>query len=84
MTEKAVKSREASLVIVATDASDNTKKEFGDMCAWYKVNYREFGSKEKLASAIGKEIRASLAVCDEGFAKSILKYLDEAPNRVEE
>lgn len=76
MTEKAVKSFQACLVIVATDASDNTKKMFRDMCAFYEVPIYELGSKEELAHAIGKEMRASLAVTDEGIAKSIIQKLE--------
>ena len=76
MTEKAVKSFQACLVIVATDASDNTKKMFRDMCSFYEVPIYEFGSKEELAHAIGKEMRASLAVTDEGLAKSIIQKLE--------
>ena len=76
MTEKAVKSFQVCLVIVATDASDNTKKMFRDMCSFYEVPIYEFGSKEELAHAIGKEMRASLAVTDEGIAKSIIQKLE--------
>ena len=36
-TEKAVKEGKAALVIVGTDASDNTRKMFSDMCAFYKT-----------------------------------------------
>ena len=36
-TEKAVKSFKACLVIVAEDASDNTKKLFQDKCSFYEV-----------------------------------------------
>lgn len=76
-TEKAVKERKAFLVIVATDASDNTKKQFRNMCDFYHVEMREFGTKEELGRAMGKEMRASLAVINEGFAKSIIKILEE-------
>ena len=34
-TEKAVKTGKAALVIVAGDASENTKKMFTNMCAFY-------------------------------------------------
>ena len=37
MTEKAVKEGRANLVIVAQDASDNTKKMFTNMCSFYNV-----------------------------------------------
>ena len=36
-TEKEVKSGRAALVIVAGDASENTKKRFRNMCSFYKV-----------------------------------------------
>ena len=36
-TEKSVKSGKGFLVLVAADASENTKKKFRDMCKFYKV-----------------------------------------------
>ena len=77
MTEKSVKSGTAKLVIVADDASDNTKKEFRDMCTFYKVPCYFFGTKEELGKSMGKEIRASLSITDDGFAGSIIKLLQE-------
>lgn len=78
MTEQKVKEGRAYLVIVAGDASDNTKKNFKDMCSYYKVPILLYGSKESLGHAIGKEIRASMAVLDEGFAKSIIKKVTDS------
>ena len=77
MTEKSVKNKTAALVIVGTDASANTKKNFRDMCSFYHVPYYEYGTKEELGHAMGKQFRASLAVLDEGFAKGILKNIQE-------
>ena len=73
MTEGQTKSGRASLVVVAEDASDNTKKKFRDMCKFYKVPMIVYG--DTLGHAMGKEFRASLAILDEGFAKGILKEL---------
>ena len=75
-TEKGVKSGRAYLVIVADDASDNTKKKFQNMCDFYKVPIYFFEDKDTLGHAMGKEFRASLAVTDAGFAKGIRKHLD--------
>ncbi|MGN0159073.1 MAG: L7Ae/L30e/S12e/Gadd45 family ribosomal protein [Brotaphodocola sp.] len=72
-TEKAVKSGKAYLVIVSEEASDNTKKMFTNMCTYYKVPICYFGGKDELGHAMGKEMRASLAIVDEGLAKSVLK-----------
>lgn len=75
MTEKMVKAGKAYLVMVAEDASDNTKKKFENMCEFYEVPICFFSEKESLGHAMGKELRASLAVVDEGFAKAIKKQL---------
>ena len=74
-TEKAVKSGNAFLVVVSEEASENTKKMFRNMCSFYQVPMYLYASKEALGNAIGKHLRASLAVQDEGFAKSLEEKL---------
>ena len=81
-TEQSVKSFRAELVNVATDASDNTKKKFQNMCEFYEVPIYFYGDKDTLGHAMGKEIRASLAVNDLGFAKGIMKHLDNEQNTI--
>ena len=76
LTEREVKSGKAALVIVAGDASENTKKKFRNMCDYYKVPIYFYKDKDTLGHAMGKQFRASLAVLDEGFAKGIRKHLD--------
>ena len=66
-TEKAVKSGQAYLVIVSSEASENTKKSFFNMTDFYHVPCYVYGGKEEL----GKEFRASLAVIDENLAKAV-------------
>ena len=75
MTESETKSGKAKLVIVARDASDNTKKKFRDMCKFYRVPICFYGDKDTLGHAMGKEFRASLAILDEGFADGIQREL---------
>ncbi len=82
MTEREVKSGKATLVIVAADASDNTKKKFKDMCEFYKVPIYFYSDKDTLGHAIGKEFRASLAILDEGFAKGIQKHFNSIDNTI--
>jgi len=72
-TEKSIKEGTACLVVIASDASDNTKKKFTNSCEFYKVAKVILGTKEELGHAIGKDIRSSLSVTDEGFAKSLSK-----------
>lgn len=79
-TEKAVKEGAAHLVVVAIDASDNTKKKFQNMCNYYHVTIKMFSDKTSLGNACGKEFRASLAVTDAGLAKTIGKHIDNCNN----
>ena len=48
--EKAVKEGKAWLVLVAEDASDNTKKSFTNMCEFYECDLVFYGKKENLGS----------------------------------
>ena len=75
MTENETKLGRARLVIVASDASENTKKKFRDMCKFYRVPICFYGDKDTLGHAMGKEFRASLAILDKGFADGIRKEL---------
>ena len=75
-TEVAVKDGSAMLVIVAEDASANTKKLFTDKCSFYEVPVFQYGTKEQLGWAIGKGCRSSLAVCDAGLAQAIVRAIE--------
>ncbi len=79
-TEKAVKEGKAYLVIVAEDASDNTKKKFQNMCDYYQTSICFFADKTGLGNACGKEFRASLAVVDDGLANAVKKQIDLLDN----
>ena len=81
-TEKEVKSGNAELVIVAGDASDNTKKKCKNMCDYYHVPVCFYGDKDTLGHAMGKQFRASLAILDEGFAKGIRKHIETEENTI--
>jgi len=69
--EKALKNSSAYLIIIASDASENTKSKFNKKAFFYNVPIVEFGIKETLGKAIGKDFRAVLAICDKNFAIKI-------------
>ena len=77
MTENETKAGKTKLVFVASDASENTKKKFRDMCKFYEVPIYIYGDKDTLGHAMGKEFRASLAILDEGFADGIQRELKD-------
>ncbi len=72
----AIQSGKARIVLVSTDASDNTRKQFHDKCKYYGVPILEYGYKEELGRAIGKSERTSLAVTDDGLSKALRKTLE--------
>lgn len=82
--ETAVKDGTALFVIIADDASDNTKKLFSDKCKYRNVPFEIFGTKDSLGHAIGRKERSSVAVTDEGLAKSLNEKIINLKNIEEE
>jgi ribosomal protein L7Ae-like RNA K-turn-binding protein len=82
-TEKAVKTGKAWMVIVSEEASDNTIKKFSNMTDFYDVPLVRFGTKEELGHCIGKEFRASIAICEENLANAIEQKLTEYRSKTE-
>ena len=75
--EAAIRSGQAALVFVATDASDNTKKKFKNKTTFYKVPLHILFTKDEMSEAIGMQNRATLVVADPGFAKSMFKMVEQ-------
>lgn len=70
-----LKKNKIKLIILATDASENTKKTFKDKSSFRNVKCIEFGTKEELGRSIGKSNRAVVGIKDESFAKRIKELL---------
>ena len=70
-----VKSGKCRLLLIAQDASDNTKKKFVDAAQFRKVSYLFFESKERLGLILGREEISAVSVKDESFAKSFIEKL---------
>ncbi|WP_352400496.1 ribosomal L7Ae/L30e/S12e/Gadd45 family protein [Anaerotignum sp.] len=75
--ENAIRQKTAVLLILAGDASGNTRKKFNNSAAYYKIPLVEVGDKDSLGGAVGEEIRAILAVTDAGFAKKLKELAEE-------
>ena len=71
--ENAVKSGKAKLLIIAEDASANTKKKFENAAFAHKTEFIVMGNKIELGQTIGKDMRSSVAITDEGFAQQLKK-----------
>lgn len=75
---KLIRSGRAQLVILARDASENTKKKYGDKCAYYKSRLVVTGDRNALGHAVGRSGQVVAAVEDAGFARSISACLENA------
>ncbi len=80
VVETALRKGEAQLVLIAGDASDNTKKKFVNKSFFYKVPCFVYGDSETLSKAIGSQNRKSVAITDKGFAESMIKILNAVNN----
>jgi ribosomal protein L7Ae-like RNA K-turn-binding protein len=80
-TEEAIKRGRAELVLIAGDASDNTKKKFRNMCDWHHVRMVVCSDRAALGLSIGCSERACLALTDTGFAAVIEKTLGAGTDR---
>ena len=74
--ETALKSRKSVLVVIAADASDNTKKKFRNMCDFREVPWFECGTRIELGQCIGCGSRSVVSISDEGLAAAIKKQAE--------
>ena len=77
LSDKAIKIGKAKLVLVAKDASENTKKGFRDAGKFYEAEIREIGTKELLGKYSGKKLKTAIAITGESFANKLLSMIDE-------
>jgi len=75
--EKALQSGECELIIIASEASENTKKKFINKCHYYEVEVILCGTAEEIGKAIGRHTRMVAAINDLGFAKLLRECLTE-------
>ncbi|MEW9121888.1 MAG: ribosomal L7Ae/L30e/S12e/Gadd45 family protein [Thermotaleaceae bacterium] len=75
--EASIKKGNIKLVVVAVDASENTKKKFHDLCAYRKIRMEVFGDREQMSHSIGKINRTVYAIKDKAFSEEIVKLIQE-------
>lgn len=72
---KAVRSKTASFVFIASDASENAKKKYKDKCEFYGVPFSFEFERSELGHSIGKAERVVVAVTDKGLSELVRKSL---------
>ena len=69
--EEAIRSGKAFLLILSTDASDNTEKKFLNMANSHKLPVVRSCDRDTLGKILGREFAVIVAVTDLGFAKQL-------------
>lgn len=70
--------KKVKLILLASDAAENTLEKWQRAGAVHKVPVYVIGDRESLSEAIGKVNRTVLAVLDSGFAKQMEKLMRES------
>ena len=80
----AIRSREAYLVLLSSDASAGTAKKFHDKCTFYHVPIETAPyDKVRLGEAMGMSPRSCMAVTSQGLAELIQKEFKTCTEEVE-
>ncbi|MFZ4454193.1 L7Ae/L30e/S12e/Gadd45 family ribosomal protein [Salibacterium aidingense] len=72
-----IRKQSLSLVLIAGDASPNTKKKFKDKSSYYQVPCYVTGDRDGLGRAVGKGSRVIIGITDKGFGGRLISMLDE-------
>lgn len=75
--ESYIKKNNLKLVIIAKNASDNTKKKFKDMSSHRGIRFVIYGDRDELSQAVGKYNRTVYGIKDEGFANKLFLLIKE-------
>lgn len=70
---EAIRRGRAYLIVLADDASENTKKRFNDMAAFRNIPLILLFDRYRFGELIGKKFSVSAVITDKGFADSIIE-----------
>lgn len=76
VVEREMKVKEFSLIIIAENASDNTKKRFCRLSEKRGIPFFVWGDSKELGRALGKEVRTVIGITDKRFSAEIHKRLN--------
>ena len=74
--ENSIKNGNAKLVIISTDASENTQKKFTDKCKYRNIPLYIFASSDELNRCVGTFEAKVFAITDENFTKGLITEIN--------
>ncbi|WP_226034907.1 YlxQ family RNA-binding protein [Aquibacillus saliphilus] len=73
-----IQRQKAKLVLLASDAGENSRKKITDKCSYYQIPLIVVDDRDTISHAIGKSGRVAIAIIDSGFAVKITSLLDKS------
>mgnify|MGYP000994096851 FL=1 len=83
VVEEALKRKQGTFLLLAKDASEETKTKLTRMAVQMNVPAAELLTMQQLGRCLGKEYRAVAVLIDRGFADRLSTYLHEIPTGVD-
>ncbi|MEE3419673.1 MAG: ribosomal L7Ae/L30e/S12e/Gadd45 family protein [Lachnospiraceae bacterium] len=74
MAEDTIRRGKARYVLIAGDASENTRSKFHRMCTAHDTPVSDFADRESLGHAVGTEYRSVCVMTDEGLARAVARF----------
>ena len=82
---KDIKNKNVYFVIVASDASENSKKKITDKCKYYKCEYLIYLDKESISKAIGRiDLVSAIGIKDINLIKKLKENIEREGGQNEE
>ena len=76
MVIKSLSSGKVKIIILASDASENTKDKIIKKAFYYQIQVVEVFSSNELSSAVGADHLMIMAITDDGLTKAFLKEVE--------
>ncbi len=73
---KSLPSKKLKLILLAKDASDNTKDKIIKKAFYYQIQVVDKFSSQELSKAVGKDHLMVLAITDDGLTKAFLNEIE--------
>lgn len=74
---QSIKKGKSKLVIVSSDASENTKDRILSLCNNHNVRYYVIGEKQELGYALGKSLSSIISITDSKFSEVIKDIIEK-------
>ncbi len=74
---QSIKKEKSKLIIVSSDASENTKDRILSLCEKHKIKYYLIGDKQELGYALGKSLSSIISITDIKFAQVIENIIEK-------